>query len=222
MTKSVPLGKITANKKRRKVGKYSEHVGGICSHSRHLTHISEQASTNNEELAMFPHERIERQYKYKYKYKYTNTNTQQWGTRNVPTWEDRAATRNSQTRREKVGEPMARKATEVKKAKNMHCFLSMGEIWFWMSTFWWKPQTGCACKWTRSAFRKQAENFYLEIFVSTQVGGRGGGSFDSAKPGNRESGWDAVVMSIYVLCIVYYVYCICPYMKCDAHDVTLL
>ena len=60
MTKLVPLGKITANKKRRKVGKYSEHVGGICSHSRHLTHISEQASTNNEELAMFPQERIER------------------------------------------------------------------------------------------------------------------------------------------------------------------
>ena len=59
---------------------------------------------------------------------------------------------------------------------------------------------------------------------------RGGVSFDSAKPGNRESGWGAVVISIYVLCIVYvfvlcivyYVYCICPYMKCDAHDVTLL
>ena len=55
---------------------------------------------NNEELATFPHERIEQ------------------------------PTRNSQTRREKVGEPMARKATEVKKAKNMHCFLSMGKYDF--------------------------------------------------------------------------------------------
>ena len=57
---------------------------------------------NNEELATFPQERIEQ------------------------------PTRNSQTRREKVGEPMARKATEVKKkkAKNMHCFLSMGKYDF--------------------------------------------------------------------------------------------
>ena len=55
---------------------------------------------NNEELATFPHERIEQ------------------------------PTRNLQTRREKVGEPMARKATEVKKAKNMHCFLSMGKYNF--------------------------------------------------------------------------------------------
>ena len=154
-----------------------------------------------EELATFPQERIEQ------------------------------PTRNSQTRREKVGEPMARKATEVKKAKNMHCFLSMGKYDFEWALFGENLRRGVLANEHVLCLQKTSRKFlFRNICFDTSWWERGGVSFDSAKPGNRESGWGAVVMSIYVLCIVYvfvlcivyYVYCICPYMKCDAHDVTLL
>ena len=117
------------------------HMRGSSGNTNTNTNTNTQIQIhNNEELATFLHERIEQ------------------------------PTRNSQTRREKVGEPMARKATE----KQRICIVSFQ--WGNMilnEHFLVKTSDGlCLQMNTYCAFRKQAENFYLEIFVLTQVGGR--------------------------------------------------
>ena len=71
---------------------------------------------------------------------------------------------------------MARKATEVKKKKKRQRICIVSFQWGNMilnEHFLVKTSDGlCLQMNTYCAFRKQAENFYLEIFVSTQVGGR--------------------------------------------------